>query len=471
MKGLRRQAVLYFLVPAAVVAGALALSVPMGLLTVRTEGLGLGHLLLLAVLVGALLVPPVGGYRLTIHLANLLDEVREVIRRFGEGDFSATGLGPAPEAAELRVQMGETARSLQEQLYSLLAEKGQLEAMLAHMAEGVLLLDHKGRILALNPAAEGIFQVRREEVLGRYHLEITHNSELEERLRRVLAEGRSEAVEFTRAWPQEQVLEARLAPVYRGEEQVGALMVIHDITRFRRLERMRSEFVANVSHELRTPLTAIRGFAETLLEGADEDPETRRHFLSLMHKEAQRLSALIEDLLDLSRLESGRVRFQFGEVALGELCHEVAERLRPRAEQAGLSLRVEIPPDLPPVRGDRDRLAQVLINLVDNAIKYTPSGGEIRVMARPEGAVVRVLVQDTGIGIPRSDLPRVFERFYRVDKARSRASGGTGLGLSIVKHIVEAHGGEVGVESELGKGSTFFFTVPAAGPTRLPGEE
>lgn len=466
MKGLRRRAALYFLIPAAVVVAIVALSVPGGIIAIRTGAAGPWGMLGLVVLVVAALVPPVWGYRFTMHVLQILEETRDAIRRFGQGDFSSGSLGPLvgpgdlSELTALTTQMGETARTLRDQLYSLWVEKGQLEAMLAHMGEGVLLLDPKGRILMLNPAAERIFGVNRDEVRGRNHLEITHNFELEQRLQKVLQAGEPEAVEFTRARPQEQVLEARLAPVYRGEERVGALMVIHDITRFRRLERMRTEFVANVSHELRTPLTALRGFTETLLEGADEDPQTRRHFLSIMRKEADRLTALIEDLLDLSRLESGRLKVKLAEVALAELCADVVERLRPRAEQGGISLHLELPADLPSVRGDRDRLAQVLVNLVDNGIKYTPRGGEVRVTAQPEESAVRVLVRDTGIGIPRADLSRVFERFYRVDKARSRASGGTGLGLSIVKHIVEAHNGQLAVESEPGQGSTFSFTVP-----------
>jgi two-component system phosphate regulon sensor histidine kinase PhoR len=257
-------------------------------------------------------------------------------------------------------------------------------------------------------------------------------------------------------------------------------MVFHDITELRRLEKVRTEFVANVSHELRTPLTSIKGYLETLLEGALEDQEHARQFLEIVFKHAERLGRLLDDLLDLSNIELGRVKLAFEPVSLREVLEDVLSIYSVQAEKKGITLESRVWTDLPPVRADRDRLAQILVNLVDNAIKFTPEGGHVTVGARKRhgipltpdlsevmtldhhGDFVEIAVEDTGIGIPSRDLPRVTERFYRVDKARFRELGGTGLGLAIVKHLVQAHGGTLRVESELGKGTRILFTLPQA---------
>jgi two-component system phosphate regulon sensor histidine kinase PhoR len=274
---------------------------------------------------------------------------------------------------------------------------------------------------------------------------------------------------------------------------MGTLLVLHDVTELRRLERARQEFVANASHELRTPLTAIRGYVETLLEGAVDDPGRARPFLEVAARHAERMSRLVDDLLDLSNIETGRLQLERHAVALDEVARPVFALQQESASKKGITLHLEIPPDLPPAFADRDRLQQILINLVDNAVKFTPAGGSIAVSARqvhgsdtsassvepfmvqggpgavheprtmnPERDYVEISVQDTGTGISSTDLPRVTERFYRVDRARSRERGGTGLGLSIVKHLVHAHGGELHIESELGKGTTVRFTLPIA---------
>ncbi|MBI3003014.1 MAG: hypothetical protein HYY54_05255 [candidate division NC10 bacterium] len=238
-------------------------------------------------------------------------------------------------------------------------------------------------------------------------------------------------------------------------------MVLHDITALRRLEQVRKEFVANVSHELRTPLTSIRGYLETLLDGGLEDATQARRFLDVVHTHTERLSRLVDDLLQLSDLETGKVTLKPAAIALHEVAAHVLAILDSRAAQKRLTLQNDVPADLT-VRADRDRLAQILVNLVDNAVKYTPERGRIAVgAARRPGGRVEVRVADTGIGIPSTDLPRVSERFYRVDKARSRELGGTGLGLAIVKHLVQAHGGELTIESELNRGTTVRFTLPA----------
>jgi two-component system phosphate regulon sensor histidine kinase PhoR len=240
-------------------------------------------------------------------------------------------------------------------------------------------------------------------------------------------------------------------------------MVLHDVTALRRLERVRTEFVANVSHELRTPLTAIQGYLETLLGGALEERRHARRFLEIAFNHTERLGRLLNDLTDLSNIELGKVSLRLGPVRFGEVLGSVLDIVRPKAEAGRVGLIADVePPDLR-VNADHDRLAQILINLVDNAVKYTREGGWVTVRVRPDGKGVEVRVRDTGVGIPRADLPRITERFYRVDKARSRELGGTGLGLAIVKHLVLAHGGELSIDSVEGEGTTVRFTLPASG--------
>src|SRR3989440_154928 len=250
----------------------------------------------------------------------------------------------------------------------------------------------------------------------------------------------------------------------RAAETFGAVIVLHDITELRKLERVRRDFVANVTHEFKTPLTAIHGFAETLLAGAIEDPQNRIHFLEIILEHSRRLARLTDDLLKLSKMDADKLELEIRRLSVSvfvESCIETAQR---PAANKDLRISVKLPERLPDIAADRRRLAEVLQNLLDNAMQYTPAGGQIMVSASANGAEMTFTVSDTGIGIPQVDQPRIFERFYRVDVARSREVGGTGLGLSIAKHLVEAHGGRVWVESEVGRGSQFHFTVPVFQP-------
>jgi two-component system phosphate regulon sensor histidine kinase PhoR len=252
----------------------------------------------------------------------------------------------------------------------------------------------------------------------------------------------------------------------RAADTSGAVIVLHDITGLRRLERVRRDFVANVSHEFRTPLTAIQGFAETLLAGALDDPQNRIHFLQIILEHSRRLARLTEDLLKLSKMDADRLELEIRRLSVSQFVESCIETAQRPAREKDLNLSVKLPERLPDIAADRPRLTEVLQNLLDNAIQYTPSGGQIRVSAAADGNEVTFTVSDTGIGIPRSDQPRIFERFYRVDVARSREVGGTGLGLAIAKHLVEAQGGRIWVESEVGRGSQFHFTVPVFEPER-----
>src|SRR5512145_1696634 len=300
---------------------------------------------------------------------------------------------------------------------------------------------------------------------GKPLLEVIRNTELHEALRegRADTEGGVSHRELRLASPVERRVQVNAVPLRLGADEVGVVMVLHDVTELRRLEQVRTEFVANVSHELRTPLTAIQGYLETLQAGALEDTQLARRFLEIVARHTERLGRLLNDLTDLSNIELGKVSLRIEPTVLGEVVDSVIGIIRPRAHSGGVTLEAALPPDVPPVKADRDRLAQILINLVDNAVKYTPAGGQVTVTADlAPGDMVEIAVRDTGVGIPAADLPRITERFYRVDKARSRELGGTGLGLAIVKHLVIAHGGELRIESELDKGTTVRFTLPVA---------
>lgn len=349
-----------------------------------------------------------------------------------------------------------------------------------HMDEGLVLLDVYLRVISINPAAARVLGVTDKQALGRPLLEVNRALDVEAAVRSSLEQDQPVTLEVTQSFPAESILEVHITPITRewpaapDEPEQGIpllrhrrelLMVIRDITRFRRLERMRADFVAAVSHELSTPLTSMRGFSETLLEGALQDEATARRFITIIHEESIRLGRLVDDLLELSRLESGRWQPTRQRVDLAPLVQATLTRLQDRLEKGQLTAESDLPPDLPPALADPDQISQVLLNLVGNSIKYTPSGGRVTVTARynEPGRDLYITVKDTGVGIPPEHLGRVFERFYRVDKARSRASGGTGLGLSIVKHIVEGHGGRVWAESQgPGKGTAITFTLPAA---------
>jgi two-component system phosphate regulon sensor histidine kinase PhoR len=252
----------------------------------------------------------------------------------------------------------------------------------------------------------------------------------------------------------------------RAADASGAVIVLHDITELRKLERVRRDFVANVSHELRTPLTAIQGFSETLLAGAIDDPQNRVRFLEIILEHSKRLARLTDDLLMLSKMDADRLNLEINRLSVPQFVESCVETTQRPAAEKDLRISVNLAERVPDIAADRRRLAEILQNLLDNAIQYTPAGGQIMVSASADADEVTFTVSDTGIGIPRADQPRIFERFYRVDVARSREVGGTGLGLAIAKHLVEVHGGRIWVESEVGRGSQFHFSVPIFDPDR-----
>jgi len=324
------------------------------------------------------------------------------------------------------------------------------------------------RILFSNQAFSQILGLDLPQCEGRRVVEVTRESDLLGVVKQVLAKRETVHSEVVMGTVRPRSFAVTAGPVVGPDpgkgrpDTTGAVLVLHDISELRRLERVRRDFVANVSHELRTPLTAIQGFAETLLGGAIDDQENRGRFLEIIRDHARRLARLTDDLLKLSEIEADRMELEFRPVGVAELIDDCAETTRLRVEERHHILQVDYPDGLPPVRGDRNRLAEVLLNLLDNAVQYTPPGGQVTVRARAVEGAVQITVSDNGIGIPQADQERIFERFYRVDVARSREVGGTGLGLSIAKHIVEAHGGQLWVESTVGQGSDFHFSIPTA---------
>ncbi len=360
--------------------------------------------------------------------------------------------------AERRAAEIEAAQRKQQQ--TSLDAKAQQQVLFNSMLEGLLLLDRSRKIYLVNRAFKNLFGLK-TELRGKTIVEALRLHELDELVQRVEAEQQVLDYEIKLPDLNERWLQVNAAVITNAAgERDGTILVFRDLTRLKQLERTREEFVANVSHELRTPLSLIKGYVETLLDGARDNPEVAERFLKIIERNAQRLDLLIQDLLTISALESEKIKLNLQPVELRTLAEKVLTDLHAKAENKN----VELFNDLPELaaNGDVNRLDQVLANLVDNAIKYGRAEGSVRVGGEKlDDGRLEIFVRDDGPGIPAESLDRVFERFYRVDKARSRDQGGTGLGLSIVKHIVQAHGGEVRVESELGKGATFFFTVPA----------
>lgn len=425
---------------------------------------------LLVAMVGALL-STAAGYFLARRLARPVAEMSRAARRMAAGDLEARVYAGQPgELGELAESLNHLAREFTAMLAQTEEERRESEAVLKSLSDVVIATDARGRIALFNAAAERAFAVPEAHALGRPVLAVARLAGLAEGFAEVLAGRPAETRELQTTVPEERVYEAHLSPVRQPNGEVaGAVAVLHDVTEIRRLEHVRSEFVANVSHELRTPLTSLQGFVETLQDGAAEDPATLHRFLEIIAAETGRLSRLVDDLLDLSRLESGRLEIRRDPVDLSGLVERALAFYAPAAQAKRVTLEGALPPDVPPVPGDEDLLEQVLRNLVDNAVKYTPEGGRVGVSAElaeyPDGRREVVLsVADTGPGIPPEHLPRLFERFYRVDRARSRQLGGTGLGLAIVKHIAERHGGRAWVDSVQGEGATFSVALPLTPP-------
>lgn len=355
------------------------------------------------------------------------------------------------EIGNLAVSLNYMTDTMQEKISELETSKGRLETIINNMLSGIIVLSPQGKLEMINPSGK--------KLLGHSN-QVFRNYGLSTKIEEVLKKVKPIKSHIKINYPTEKVLEVDLIPVITKGKLSSVIVVIHDITEIKELEQIKTQFVANASHELRTPLTSIKGFAETLLNGAMEDVSIREKFIRIIDSEADRLMRITDSLLELARAEAEKSVLEKQSVSIKDVIDNIASSMYHEIEKKQLSIKVEISNDVPHVEVNKDALTRILLNLMDNAIKYTRDKGSIGVNVQIVEEELLVEVWDTGVGIPQDDLPRVFERFYRVDKARTRNLGGTGLGLSIAKHLVEAHDGKIGVKSKLGSGSTFWFTLP-----------
>jgi len=426
-----------------------------------------------AILLGLLMFSGLGlllAFFFSRQLKRRVKRLVEFSEEVSRGSFPLPiPIGREDELSLLERNLNEMSRSIQEKIKGVVGEKEKVDSILRCMTEGVLVVDTQGRLILLNENAQKMFNLAaNHDLRGASLMEISRHPEMKKLIEEILAcDCRNEC--FTKeisldggAWFRVNAVSLRGA----DEKSLGYVLVFHDVTELKRLETVRSDFVANVSHELRTPLTAIRGYAETLLQSPPADPKDQEHFLGVIYRHSERLGRLINDLLALSDLESGKIQLTKELLPTAELISRVLEVFHYQARKKDIALSQDIQPGLPSILGDSDRLQQLLINLIDNAVKYTPAGGAVKVRAslavsaNYHPAMVEIAVSDTGCGIPEKDLPRLTERFYRADKARSRELGGTGLGLAIVKHIVQAHHGQLKIESRIQQGTTMRVFLP-----------
>ena len=384
-------------------------------------------------------------------------ELTQMAKRMAQGELDQkVRVSSRDEVAELAGAFNQMAAKVKEMVGLLTAERDKMFAILSSVADGILLFDSEGRVTMINQAASKILQLGDDKMLGHTFIEVVHDHELDDVLQRSLKTGEQ----------QTGLVETQLGKQFLGviatplRGQSGSVVLLQNLTELQRLQTVRRDFVANISHELRTPVASLKALAETLQAGALDDPTAGREFLAKINVETDRLAQMVNELSELSRIESGKVHLNVQSIDMDEVAMRVVERLKAQADRGRLSLVMDIPANLPRAMADKERVEQVLMNLLHNAIKFTPSQGTINVSARAEGDIVLVAVSDTGVGISADDLPRIFERFFKTDKAR--VGGGTGLGLAISKHLVEAHGGKIWAESIEEKGSTFTFTLPIA---------
>jgi two-component system phosphate regulon sensor histidine kinase PhoR len=359
------------------------------------------------------------------------------------------------EIGRLGHAFNEMSLNLKTTMETIVDERSKLATVLTSLTDGVVMTDSEGRILLANPAAERLFNFKDAKVTGHPLIEAVHDYEIDDVVKKCLKTAREQTAQLDSTAG--RFIRAIAVPITTGNE-TGALILFQDLTELRGLQTMRREFVGNISHELRTPLAAIKAMVDTLLDGAINDQEVAVDFLNRLDVEVDGMTQMVTELIELSRIETGKIKLKLESVNLNLLAKEVIARLSPQADRRQVSLLAELSPELPDVSADKERIQQVILNIVHNAIKFTPSGGRVVVSTKLDGQSVVTQVSDTGIGISKEDLPHIFERFFKADKSRS--TSGSGLGLAIAKHTVQAHGGSVWVQSEQGKGSTFSFSLP-----------
>jgi two-component system phosphate regulon sensor histidine kinase PhoR len=422
----------------------------------------------IAVIVGVL-VASLLGYKVAANVTMPIKDITYNASRIAKGNFDIQiKTSSKDEVGILANSINDMATKLKEAIMSAQNKNIELETIMSSVVNGIIAIDSIERVLFINPVAERLLKISERDIIGKHLLQVVRNNSIDNYLKEILKDNVYFDTEITIEGHIEKVLKFYSNPIKKtGNSDIeGIIITIQDITELRKLEKMRTEFIANVSHELKTPLTSIKGFAETLKMGDIEDKQDTVRFLNIIEDEADRLCLLINDILSLSEMEQGKVKAVEEEIKVEKSIREVLSMLKSQGDRKNIELSIDIQGELNNLIGDNDMFRQMLINLVDNAIKYTPENGKILVEAynradKTGQDKVVVKVKDNGIGIPSKHIPRLFERFYRVDKARSRTVGGTGLGLAIVKHIVILFDGEIEVESEVGKGTEFRIILPA----------
>lgn len=416
-----------------------------------------------AILFIILLVSVISAALLSYNITKPINRVINVTKRLQNKDYSARiNADYSGEIGNLNTSVNALAASLQAHVNEIEESEKQLNSILSNLVSGVVLIDDKGFVDLTNHATERFLSKHTSKITGREYSYVFGPLGIDHLIETVIEDNVKRHDEAHIYFPEERILDVHIAPYYsQGWQQRGAIIVMHDITNIRRLEKMRSEFVANVSHELKTPITSVKGFAETLLSGDVPDKETSDQFLRIIYDESERLNRLITDLLELSKIEKQAMPLQITDVNVNEIINNSTQTISKFARDKNITLHLPDDSAEPVhVEADKDRLGQIVLNLVANAVNYTSDNGEIFINVEEHTSKIVIWVRDTGMGIPEESLDRLFERFYRVDQARSRHSGGTGLGLAIVKHLVESHDGKIFVKSMEGVGSTFTVELP-----------
>jgi two-component system phosphate regulon sensor histidine kinase PhoR len=414
--------------------------------------------ILLAIAIVAILLVIILAFWISEYTVRPIRQLTRAAEQVGSRDFSTNPiLDRKDEIGALSRSFEAMSDNLRKQFQELETEQDKLFAILNAMSDGVAIVDRDGLVQLLNPTASRLFNITEHQAIGHTLTETLRHHQIVDLWKASRSSGEQQSLTIDLS--SEKLYVHVVVTPLREAMQGAALVLFQDLTRLRKLETVRQDFISNVSHELRTPLAAVKSLAETLQEGALEDPPAARRFLSLMETEIDTMSQLVQELLELSRIESGKAPFQKKMSSVESLITQSVERMSHQAERAGLRLIKEIEPGLPDINMDVERMQQVMGNLIHNAIKFTSPGGLITVSAKKMEKAVQVSIRDTGVGIADEDIPRIFERFYKADRAR--ASGGTGLGLSIARHIVEGHGGNIWLESQIGEGSTFYFSIPS----------
>jgi two-component system phosphate regulon sensor histidine kinase PhoR len=434
------------------IAGIARVSLP--LTEINSSLAHLNRIIIISAVVAAIIAILLAFQTLRIT-TDPIKKLTQLSKKMSQGELDQEiKISSRDEVGELAQAFNQMSVRLKETIALITQERDRMATILSNIGDAIMIVDVSSKITMMNESAEKIFQISEERALGRSFIEIVRDHELDNVLQRSLNMG-TQQTNLVETKPRKQFLSVTATPLPNGNE---CIVRIQDLTELRRLQMVRQDFISNISHELRTPIASVKAIAETLNEGAIADPSVAKDFLNKINAETDRLAQMVQELSELSRLESGEVPLRKRFFHISDAVEHAIERLKPQADRAGLYIETNFVPNLPQVLADEDRLEQVLVNIIHNAIKFTPPGGKIVISTRRDSNNITVSITDTGIGISADDLPRIFERFYKADKSRS--GGGTGLGLSIAKRIVEAHGGKIWAESIEGKGSTFTFTLP-----------